>query len=233
MKKIIVIADSSALPNHLVRYENTWIYKLKKSGSFDVITYAKRGLNSNVLCESGGDGIVSPFGSDCLEFFMPDTAIVQLGIVDCSPRLIKKRSIHSKIVATLPKNLRKYYLLLLKKIRKRTVHRVDVSLENFQENIESYVNRALSLEVNRIIFIGIALPDEEFINKNPNVVINVRRYNEVLVNIVRKDHRLNYIDPLNSDLYDHKIFTDGYHPNEQGHGYIWNLLEQELNSEIL
>lgn len=233
MKKIVVIADSSSLPNHLIRYENTWIYKLKNAGFYDVITFAKRGLNSNVLCESGGDGIVYPFGSDCLEFFMPDTVIVQLGIVDCSPRLIKTRSIHRKIVANLPDNLRKYYLLILKKIRKRTVHRVDVPLENFRENIEDYVNRALSLEVKRIVFIGIAVPDEELISKNPNVVINVKRYNEVIVNIVRKDCRLIYIDPLNSELYEDKIFIDGYHPNENGHCYTWELLEKKLRGEIL
>ena len=53
--KVLAIGDSLSLPGHLNRYEDTWIYKLKKSFSeFDFITFFQRGLTTDVLVTMGG-----------------------------------------------------------------------------------------------------------------------------------------------------------------------------------
>lgn len=196
----------------------------------DVITYLKRGLNSNVLCELGGDGINFPKGSDCLEFFRPDIVIIQLGIVDCAPRLIKTRSIHRKLVNFMPAAFRMKYLTFLKRFRGRTASRVDVKLSAFKGNIENYIARAKVQSVQKLIFIGIALPDASFVSKSPQIESNVINYNSVLRSASLSENFVYFMEPLNSKVHE-GIFVDGYHPNEKGHSIIWSYIKSELLHE--
>lgn len=55
-----------------------------------LLLFFRRGLTTDVLNTLGG-GDIFTYGSDCLEHFMPDIVILQLGIVDCAPRLFKKK----------------------------------------------------------------------------------------------------------------------------------------------
>ena len=94
MIKVLCIGDSLALPGHLNRYEDTWFYKIKMEyPEYDFISYFKRQLTTDVLTTmGGGEGGVDkwPKGADCLEAYAPEVVIVQLGIVDCDPRLLNR-----------------------------------------------------------------------------------------------------------------------------------------------
>jgi acyl-CoA thioesterase I len=126
--KILCIGDSLALPGHLNLYEDTWYYKLKKRfPTYDFISYFKRQLTTDALVTLGGGekGVDKwPKGADCLEAYMPAIVILQLGIVDCAPRLLHKNERH--LVSRLPALLSNFYLRVLKKIRKRRTERTIV-----------------------------------------------------------------------------------------------------------
>tara|TARA_B110001452_G_scaffold119986_1_gene99552 strand:+ start:11406 stop:11687 length:282 start_codon:yes stop_codon:yes gene_type:complete len=92
--RVLCIGDSTSLPGRSNKYEDTWIFKLKKRyTNWDFITFFKRALTTNVLIEMGGgdENYPNPEGADCLEHYLPDKVIIQLGIVDCAPRLLNNK----------------------------------------------------------------------------------------------------------------------------------------------
>ncbi|WP_291106557.1 hypothetical protein [Flavobacterium sp. UBA6195] len=52
---------------------------------------------------------------DWLEFYKPDDVILQVGIVDCSPRFLKNGGLLMKLVNSSPFFLKKFYLEINKK----------------------------------------------------------------------------------------------------------------------
>lgn len=119
-KKVLCIGDSLALPGHLNKYEDTWFYNLKQNfPDYDFISFFKRQLTTDVLVKMGGgkEGVDKmPNGADCLEFYKPDIVVLQLGIVDCAPRLLNKYD--KVIIRLLPEGLTKFYIKLIKSLRK-------------------------------------------------------------------------------------------------------------------
>ena len=120
-KKLIAVGDSLALPGHLNNYEDTWFYRLKKDlKDYDCIPIFRRGITSEILVSEGGGGVDNlPMGADCLEFYKPDIVILQLGIVDCAPRLFKRDGIENKIINRIPYKLKDRYIKIVKKLRTR------------------------------------------------------------------------------------------------------------------
>lgn len=120
-KKIVVcVGDSTSLPGHTNTFEDTWFYKL--SESFDNLRFVsifRRAITTDILVtEGGGDKVDNlPKGADCLEFYNPNIVVLQLGIVDCAPRLLT--NFDKIIIKLLPQNKYQFYLRLVKKFRTR------------------------------------------------------------------------------------------------------------------
>lgn len=116
--KVLCIGDSTSLPGRSNKYEDTWLFKLKKRHQdWDFITFFQRGITTNILSEMGGgeENYDNPVGADCLEHYLPDKVIIQLGIVDCAPRLIKENKLIWKIIRRLDDKAVNRYVKYLKK----------------------------------------------------------------------------------------------------------------------
>ena len=103
MKKILIIADSMGMPRDGFDYDKTWLYQFKIFfNNFCIIDKSHRGSTTKrLITEGGGFKNVEP-GSDLLEFYKPNIIIIQLGIVDCSPRYISVNSLTFRILNNLP-----------------------------------------------------------------------------------------------------------------------------------
>lgn len=229
MKKIYCIGDSLAIPHHKVSYENTWIFKFQSIfRELHYISYLKRGLTTEVLTTEGGtpEGLGQfPPGSACLEYYKPDIIILQLGIVDCAPRLFKRGSIESKALSKLPKLVREIYISTIKKIRKSSEKRAYVQPKEFEYNISNYLERCHTNNVEKIIIIAIPIPDKRMIAKNSNIANSVNKYNNIYTKIAKKHSNVSIIHPLDYRLYDFEMSYDGYHPNNKGHDLIFDCLK--------
>ncbi len=104
--RIIIVTDSVSMPRAEIRYEDTWIYLLKKEfPHYDIIDRPGRGSTTTRLVTEGGGGV------DLLEMYLPDIVITQLGMADCAPRLFNKRGLEYRIVSrTLPEWARRRYI---------------------------------------------------------------------------------------------------------------------------
>ncbi len=235
IRKVLCIGDSLALPGHLNKYEDTWIYKIKNSiTEVDFITFFKRQLTTDCLVTMGGgkDGIDNaPKGADCLEFYLPDYIILQLGIVDCAPRLIKNNE--RKVLEKLPFFLSHTYIKIIKKIRNRKITNTHVTPEKFKKNLENYLTRCINNKVKKVIIVQIPYPDERLISKNRLITANIEQYNSILFELQKVFNKSNLdfiqiVDPLNSRKYSFRIFEDGYHPNRTGHTFIAENIKELL-----
>jgi acyl-CoA thioesterase-1 len=225
MIKVLCIGDSLSLPGHLNKYEDTWPYLLKREfPDVDFINFFKRQLTTEVLNTLGGGerGIDKwPKGADCLEAFMPDVVIVQLGIVDCAPRLMNK--VDKIILNQISNSLSNYYIKFIKFIRKRKLENTIVPFELFMKNWVSYAIRAKKCN-SKVIIVSISIPDNNLISKNPQVVLNVNRYNKYLFELSQKFENVFVTKPLNPMNYNGEIYQDGYHPNKIGHEILTNQI---------
>lgn len=230
--KVLCIGDSLALPRPDLLYEDTWICKLKKEfPEWDIISISTRGITTNILVTQGGDknSEIFPSGSDTLEFYLPKFVIIQLGIVDCAPRLIIPGSFNSFLVKILPSTLREFYLSFLKKVIKRKRNRVYVDKKKFKLNILNYLNRCRNCNIEKVIIIGIAIPDKKMEDKNHEMIHNVNEYNNIYKEICMDFEFASLVFPLNVDNANLNIYFDGYHPNSKGNLLVYNAIMQEIS----
>lgn len=226
--KVLCIGDSLALPGHGNMYEDTWFYKLKKEFTdYDFVSYFQRSLTTNVLNTSGLDknGV---YGADCLELYEPQIVVLQLGIVDCAPRLIYEDSKVWKYIQVLPSFFVTKYVKYLKKTKGRDPKNVYVKPNEFENNLIRYFDRCAPLNLLKVIYIAIPYPDKEMVDKNPRILENVNKYNQIVNNLQNNYHFLNVIFPLDcrnkTNLYD-----DGYHPNSNGNEEVFCQLRKFFN----
>jgi hypothetical protein len=238
LTRVLIIGDSSILPGHSNLYEDTWLYMFKSSyhKSNDIIAYCQRGLTTDVLVNQGG-GVLGDFpfvpkGADVLEYYMPNIIILQLGIVDCAPRLFNKDKIFVKIISRLPKFIKDKVYSFKLKITGRKIENSYVTLEKFKSNLNNYFKRCENIGVNKVILVGIMMPSAEMIKKNKNIVVNVTKYNNVLKQMQNQFNMVKYIEPLNQSHFADVLYDDGYHPNPYGNKILFHRINKEFINDL-
>ncbi len=228
--KILCIGDSLALPGHDNNYEDTWFYKLEMAfRDFVFISFFKRAITTEILVTEGGGGVNEPDkGADCLEFYMPDIVILQLGIVDCAPRLIKRKGVFNQVLQKTPSKLRGMVFSGLKTVKKRSVENADVSPKEFSNNLQKYLSRCVKSTVKKVIIIKICTPNEIVKEKSPEIVYAVELYNSIIDELGQKFDIVSIVDPLASNTK--QIFEDGYHPNPDGNHLVFTALQREISN---
>ncbi len=219
---VLVVGDSMALPRPGVSYVETWPYLLDvhAGASVHVVNRSVRGGTSDRLQSEGGGGDNAascfPPGADCLEAYAPSVAIVQLGIVDCAPRLIAKGSIESRLLHHMPSSLRIRYLSHIKKHRRRSADRAYVPLNRFRRNFEAYAERSGALGA-RAVLLEIAPLGSTYRAANPEADDARRRYNEELQAVAAKHTHCRVVAPFDAAGVEECVLEDGYHLNPEGH----------------
>ncbi len=226
--KILCIGDSLSLPGHGNMYEDVWFKKLKISfPEYDFISFFKRHLTTEVLVNMGGGDGLYPTGADCLEHYMPDKIILQLGIVDCAPRLIDEKKLIWKLIRRMPNVFVEKYILHLKK-KPRNPENVKVSVDEFKNNLTNYFNRCQQIGVKQLIYVAIPIPGKKMIDKNKHVRVNVEKYNEVIEKLSNNYDFISVIYPLVESENNSNIYDDGYHPNSVGNELVYNSIMKTL-----
>ncbi len=220
-KRILCVADSLSLPRVGVSYEDTWICKLKKKvQDSDIITKLQRGLTSSDIAKN----------ADYLEFYNPDIVVVQVGIVDCAPRYIRSDSSFLKVINKMPKILQNNFWKLFKKFRERESNFADVSLPDFIKNLSNYALRCEKLNVEKLIFIKIAHPGQNMIEKNQKIIHQILNYNLQIDKVCEKFQIAESVNPI-STLDNSLFIDDGYHLNGNGGSKVCDSLLTVLQSQ--
>ncbi len=221
--KIIIIADSLAMPRTDLPYEETWIKVVKNHfKDFDIIDKSARGTTSLRLITEGGGGV------DLLEMYCPNFVVLQLGITDCAPRYFNKNSFeYTFLNKYIPPKLRIKYINRIKRKRIRDPLKTEISPEAYRAHIEAFIIRAKKIGTS-VIAIPIAPATSEFIKKSPHISENIERYNSILYALEKIYDNVFIIDPFLNVISIDNIMLDELHPNEKGSELIAESVIQFL-----
>ncbi len=218
VRKILFISDSLGLPRlnpEPVLAEESWPYLLTSellsltNTNFSFYYYCLHGLTT--------DAVVEHF-QGVLGAYSPDMVIIQVGIVDCYPRALKKSELAllsriplvNKIIHRL---IKRYYKQL---ISSRNIHYVDIA--KFENNNYRIFNFYKNIE---IAVIPIAPPNDAFVAKNPKVLDSISKYNSVLRDVYGRFFLSEMYNTASiSDLF----LSDNYHLSVAGNRHVVDVL---------
>jgi hypothetical protein len=212
-KNILIVGDSLGLPRENISYDKTWPFKLTSSlQDYHIISKLQRALTTVMI----NSGVLF----DWLEFYTPSDVILQVGIVDCSPRYIKNGGLLMKLIGISPSFIKSNIWKLIKRFGNRSSKNADVSVEDFEKNLLKYINRCEKIKVERIFLIKIAKSGTAMIKQSPQVLKQIELYNKVIDKIGDVKQNCIVIPELaNAD--DTYFLEDGYHLNEYGNEQLF------------
>lgn len=209
------------LPREEVLFEETWISKLvKQRKDIDFIWNFQRSQTTRILKSK-----------DSLEYYSPDFIIIQLGIVDCAPRLINRNGMFYKFLIRFPKNIQNIIWKIIKKIKRRDRRIVDVSKDEFQRNIIDFFSRCKSIGVRKVFYILICSPSDKVIDKSPDFNLNIKEYNNIIEEVTKRFGDLvECINPLDEKAKNeyNDLYVDGYHPSSVGNEVVFKNISKLL-----
>jgi hypothetical protein len=221
-KKIMIITDSIAMPRPDIRYEDTWVYLLKKEfPHYDFIDRPVRGSTSTRLAPECG-------GFDLLETYMPDIVILQQGMAECAPRLFRKQSLEYYMVSRMmPARIREWYIEYVKRHRVRNPDITDVEPDQFRENITGFIKRARGISA-RVIIIPILPPADILLKKSPHILNNINRFNAIYHEAARMFPNVTIVDPFRNGTDINELAIDEIHVNQKALRMIFEALRRQL-----
>lgn len=215
MKNILIITDSLGIPRKYPEYINEtkiWCYKLQQTRQDNIYCLPIPNLDTNHL---------QSMAELYLSAYQVDIVIIQVGIVDCAPRVLTKNEV--KLISRL-KILSKIIKPFIKKHRNWLIKKRKITYttrENFRKNIQKIL---AALTTSQTYFIPIAPSSQGFENYNNGVSVNISEYNKIIKN---EANIINVYDLEDTE----KIFmSDHHHLNECGHKQVFVKVNSFLNS---
>lgn len=226
MKICLVITDSVGFPRTepLTLFQNTWLglleEKLNQSGFF-IVYFQKKGLSTEHIVRELNKILI---------YTKPDLIILQVGIVDCSPRVLKNSELNFLkkipiINSVVHRIIKKYYRQLSSL---RNLSYIDPYL--FKLNLEQ-IKRDFKNNIWCVLPIG--LPCDAYIHKSPLIAERITIYNEILIQVFGFSlvpDFLYFSKPILNNIYT----DDNYHLNENGHHMYSEIISRYLkNANII
>jgi lysophospholipase L1-like esterase len=218
MKTVLMLTDSLGLPRvkpERVADDECWVYRLQ-----DTFSHV---LKFRAICTPGMDTRQLLVASrDYHQAIKPDLVILQVGIVDCYPRALKRDEV--SIIKRLPKTLsmilhkqiKRHYSYLIK--RRRIQY---IGVAEFKSNLQALRDMFPSAQF-RIV--PIAPPCSDYKARNPLIESAIASYNEILIELFGTE--------VLSDCYaeggDRLFMSDNHHLNTVGHTLVYNSVSQAL-----
>lgn len=219
--KILIVGDSLAFPRRTQQIVDAWPCVLqsllKTKAKIDSVIWFRARGGANICSVFQEVQELSGYVNE-KEF---DFAIVQVGIVDCTPRpyskffsyILNASNIGQRLKLFIHNHIKFFYLFYSKPV---------VSEKLWQKKIEdtAVILKTLS---KKTIFLCIAPPGEIFCKKVFKIEAAIEKYNKVLFSTVIKvddENNLAIIDPYNQNYFDIKtdlMQNDGHHLTITGH----------------
>ena len=213
-RKILFLTDSLGLPrpDKSILADETWCQQVAKDavGDFEFFFQLHGGLHTKELMLIRNQGYLGGYE--------PDLIVLQIGIVDCSSRVLgeKAKAIISRIpiINNLVRNFIKKFHRPLSVWRNFTY----VNREDFKKNL---LNLKSSFANKQFIVVPIAPPTSGFIEMMPRIEKNISDYNMILKEVFSKGFQEELFSgesPENFLLHDH------YHLNKKGHSKVASVV---------
>lgn len=231
MKNVVIIGDSLACPR-------PWI------GLGQDETYSSRiqralGNKAHVINLAQGERSTRYYASETFAKTYvarsnTDTLIMQLGIVDCAPRLM---TLVERGIGFLCKKTRVTNSMFMKYVTFKSKNRlfftknfpnIKVKKHEFKNNVETIINNYKKYgNTNCIIIINISYPGSHLTSRSFNVLNIINEYNEVLEGFAIADPNcVQLLDLFSITRDDQSLITpeDGHHITALAHEIVAKAL---------
>lgn len=224
MKNIVIIGDSLACPR-------PWIGLGQRDTYASLIQHAA-GARAHVINLAAGERSTqyyasSSFAKTYIEDSDTDTLIVQLGIVDCAPRLM---TFLERGVGVVCRKNRLTNALFMKYVAFKSKHRrfftkhfpnIKVKRPEFERNVQIILNRYLSTGgAKSVIVINIAYPGAHLTERSFGVLQIIESYNDVLAQAAAAyPEKVQVVDLFGITREAPELITseDGHHITKDAH----------------
>ncbi len=219
---IVILSDSLSMPrpDESLLYEETYPYLLQQElgNRFEIIN---RGKRTNTIQEQ----IFDQYVYDDMIFFYPKYVVIQLGIVDCAPRLFSRRFGKYVIGNIKPLFLKEFVIGQLSKRRiffTKHFPRQYVPLSKFSYGYD-YLLSAVKEFGSTPIVVNIARTSPENDRRSYGFIQHINNYNDAIGKAAQR-HNAQVIDMYKVSETNDVLLDDGIHYNKLGS----KLLAQEL-----
>lgn len=240
MKNLIILGDSLSCPRPWegVGTADTYAYIVQRElrGSIYVqnLAYSDR-------CTA--DYITDSFTKTYIQSANADYVVIQLGIVDCAPRLL---TTFERAIGFIGRKSKFTNALFNKYIRWKSKHRLfftkffpltRVQLTAYENNIETIIkNFSASNVVNDFYFINIAYPGSFLTEKSFGILENIEKYNAALKRVsLQCSSKVQIIDLFSATKLNPSWIAsaDGHHILKAAHLWIADeiLCKLEIKDE--
>lgn len=232
MKKLLIIGDSLSMSRHEdgIGYEEMYSSNLAIAFPERLVVNASERANSSKRISS------SSYLSEYVYPMKPDVTVIQIGVVDCLPRLLTEfqrrvLSIASRLPIT--RGVAKKYIERLSKRRLQITKKRPmsfVSRDDFEKNLNLIKLAVISESpLSKFILIDIPCPSKALTEKSYGADDVARDYNNILRNIFNCENS-KFIEFYEATkTHPSMLLSDGYHISKLGHDYLFNSLRDILN----
>jgi hypothetical protein len=206
-KRILLLTDSLSLPRskpEFCPFEKTYPELLRRANNF-VCNVAIGGASSTDL-------VKQIFYFEGMNF---DYIFIQSGIVDCTPRFLKRTEL--KVLRSIP-IIGNNIIGILNKQWIRNIRSITYTTpKKYKENIQKFID---GFPNQKVYFIGILPGNTEYEQIVKNITKRINQYNSILKNSG------NYISMEN--IPNEGIMSDHHHLTEVGHAYIFETIKKMI-----
>ncbi|MCQ4233465.1 GDSL-type esterase/lipase family protein [Pseudomonas stutzeri] len=202
----------------MINDDQCWTYRLADycAGRFRFRNVSVPGMDSNQLLSLARDYYAA---------IKPDVVVLQVGIVDCYPRAIKKAEL--SILLRLPSVISRAVHRLVKRFYARLIVARGIRYVQpaaFRANLQTLSE---IFEGARIMVVPIAPPSQTYQAKNPRIASSVDEYNALLSSL--------FTDGFLQECYPQgaaaTIFlSDNHHLNAAGNGLVFEAVKKQLDA---
>lgn len=221
-QRIVILADSLGMPrpDEGVNYEDSYAGIIAENSNNNVLCRAKRANDTKTQTQA--QNLL-----DDVAFLKPNLCIIQLGIVDCAPRIFTKNE--ARALSLFPNKIRNF----ITKFGSKNRHRITkfrqicyVPAKKFESNYNILIKNILATG-SRIILINIVDTSDTNNEKSFDFQNKITAYNQTIQKLAT-EHSIDLIDINN---FTNSLLEDGIHINASAHAYIANELKT-LHPEI-
>jgi acyl-CoA thioesterase I len=218
----MILGDSLSLkrPWEGINEKNTYAYKLK---NFGIILNKSRHANTTFKQ-------LKKIKSDISET-KSDVYIIQLGIVDCCPRIFtyNQHRFLSLLNIFFPKLVNFYTNKKSKNRYEKTKKQMIVftTKSKYKQNMQKIINIILNYnDTQKIFLVNIAYPSNSLKEKNYNIENQIIEYNNILNEF--QNERISIIDLFSFTKNNSNSLLGDEHISEKGHNFILDSIKSYL-----
>lgn len=231
--KLLIAGDSLSMSRHVdgITFEQTYAVLTQRAlpGAL-VINGSERASSSRRI---GSEDYLDEY----LRPLSPDHVVVQVGVVDCTPRIFTDGE---RRVLGLMQRVPLLRAVSAAIIRAASRHRAAITsrrnmpmiaLDEFDRHLRTFIAEARRIRGGcRVALVNIACPNATFLSRNPGALAFVERYNAALASIAAESGS-RVIDLFDfTSRHPESLLPDGYHINAMAHQFLHKALMAHLAS---